>query len=54
MLKYITCFTGLLAGNYIFQYFTYQNYEIAFDRTFFQAFALIAIYLIDMVDKILS
>ena len=35
---------GLIAANFIYQYFNTGNYTIAVERSYFQAFAVAALY----------
>jgi len=45
-IKYLLLLTGLSFGNFTYQWVTTQDWTIAFERSFFQAIALIAAYLI--------
>lgn len=46
-MKYIAITIGLVAGNYIYAYFTDKNYEKARERSIFQWMAVFICYLSD-------
>jgi hypothetical protein len=46
IIKAIIVFLGLTTGNFILQFFRDQDWAVAFERSFFQAIAIIAYILV--------
>jgi hypothetical protein len=47
----LAAFLGLALGNFIYQYFSKQNYTVALDRSFFQGIALFAIWIANRIGE---
>lgn len=45
---------GSVVGNYSFQFFTEQNYEVAFERTYFMIFGLLIFWCCNWIANVLE
>jgi len=54
VVKFLAVFLGLTVGNFVWEAFTTQNWSRASDHTYFEAIALIAMFLVLSVFDILE
>ena len=46
-MKYITTTIALIAANYLYQSLSFKDWEVALERSYFQAVAILTIYLVN-------
>ncbi len=46
-MRLIPIFIGLVASNYLYQWFGHQNWSTALDRSWFETCALVCVWLFD-------